>query len=235
MITENGCSTLDQVSLDGGVHDANRTDFLVGNLLSLHRAISEGVDVRGYFHWSLLDNFEWQEGYKQRYGLIHVNFETQVRILKDSAFSYQEIINSNGDALQKYTHSEEEPVPLVVKETLRYIERNISDTFNVKTIAAHLNCHPDFLSRRFKQYTGTKLSEHIRRTRIENARNLLRNPNALIGDVAEYSGFSDRIHFSKVFRKEMGINPGEFQKQFRVASESPVCPAVEISKNPRLK
>nr|WP_280519635.1 MULTISPECIES: helix-turn-helix transcriptional regulator [unclassified Lentimonas] len=131
-------------------------------------------------------------------------------------------------------HSDDTPVPYVVKEALRYIESNISEMFNVKTIAGHLNCHPDFLSRRFKQYTGTSLSAHIRRIRVEHARNLLRNPNMLIGDAADLSGFSDRIHFSKVFRKEMGMTAGEFQKQFRVASEAPVHPAIEISKNPRL-
>ncbi|CAA6689535.1 MULTISPECIES: GH1 family beta-glucosidase [unclassified Lentimonas] len=234
VVTENGCSTLDRISVDGAVHDSNRIDFMVGNLLSLERAMRDGVDVRGYFHWSLLDNFEWQEGYKHRYGLIHVNYETQVRTLKDSAFCYQEVIDSNGGSLQKYVHSDDTPVPYVVKEALRYIESNISEMFNVKTIAGHLNCHPDFLSRRFKQYTGTSLSAHIRRIRVEHARNLLRNPNMLIGDAADLSGFSDRIHFSKVFRKEMGMTAGEFQKQFRVASEAPVHPAIEISKNPRL-
>lgn len=233
VITENGCSTLERVSLDGAIHDTNRIDFLVGHLLSLRKAMDEGVDIRGYFHWSLLDNLEWQQGYKHRYGLIHVNYDTQARILKDSAFAYQEIIGTNGDSLQKYVHSEEAPVPYVVKETIRYVENNIVETFNVKTIAAHLKCHPDFLSRRFKEFTGTSLSEHIRRVRVEYARNLLRNPNILIVEVAELAGFSDRIHFSKVFRKEMGMSPGQFQKQFRVAKEKQVSPVSEISRNPR--
>ncbi|MGE9295247.1 MAG: GH1 family beta-glucosidase, partial [Puniceicoccales bacterium] len=234
VVAENGCSLLDQVSLDGGIHDSARSDFIVRNLLSLRRCMQDGVDVQGYFHWSLLDNFEWQEGYKHRYGLIHVNYETQTRTLKDSAFTYKEIVETNGACLQKYSHTDEEPVHYVVKEAQRYIDANITEVFNVKTIAAHLNCHPDFLSRRFKQHTGTSLSAHIRRVRIELARTLLRDSNILIGDVADRCGFSDRIHFAKVFRKEMGMAPVEYQRQFRLSSEVVNFPAMEISKNPRL-
>ncbi|WP_269522388.1 GH1 family beta-glucosidase [Coraliomargarita parva] len=233
VITENGCSTLDRVSLDGGVHDSNRVDFMVGNLLCLQRAMSEGVDVRGYFHWSLTDNFEWQEGYRQRYGLIHVDYTTQVRTLKDSAYCYKEIIGSNGQSLQRHVHSENQPVPFVVKEAMRYIESSISEVFNVKTIAAHLNCHPDFLSRRFKQHTGVSLSAHIRSVRVGHARHLLHNPNVLIGDVADLCGFSDRIHFSKVFKKEMGITPGQYQKRFQDDPGEEMHPAIEIAQNPR--
>jgi len=85
--------------MDGRVHDPARIDFLRRYLLSLHRAIQEGVDVRGYFQWSLLDNFEWAEGYKHRFGLIHVDFETQKRTLKDSALWYRNVIQTNGEAL----------------------------------------------------------------------------------------------------------------------------------------
>ncbi|WP_269539417.1 GH1 family beta-glucosidase [Cerasicoccus fimbriatus] len=235
VIMENGCSLLDRVGLDGAVHDSGRKDFIIGCLLSLHRAIEDGVDVRGYFHWSLMDNFEWQQGYKHRFGLVYVDFESQDRILKESAFTYQEIIATHGESLRKYTHNQEEPVPYVVKEAQRYIENNISEPFNVKTIAAHLNCHPDSLSRRFKQYTGTSLSTHIRRVRLECARNMLRDPNMLIGVVSDYCGFSDRIHFTKVFRKEMGMTPGQFQRQFRAREDAEEKAAVEISKNPRVK
>lgn len=231
VITENGCSTLDRVALDGGVHDSNRTDYMIGHLLALRKAMDDGVDVHGYFHWSLLDNFEWQEGYKHRYGLIHVNYQTQIRTWKDSAYCLQEIISSNGNSLKEYLRSDLEPVPFVVKEAKRYIDMNLAEAFNVKTIAAHLNCHPDFLSRRFKQYVGTSLSDYIRRLRLEFARNLLRNPNVQVGDVADRSGFSDRIHFSKVFRKEMGMTPSQYQQQFRVVKRPAV---VEVSRNPRL-
>ncbi len=231
VITENGCSILDRVSLDGAVHDSNRIDFMVRHLLSLRRAMDDGVDVHGYFHWSLLDNFEWQEGFKHRYGLIHVNYETQVRTWKDSAYYLQEIISSKGNSLKEHMRSDSEPVPFVVKEAKRYIDVNLAETFNVKTIAAHLNCHPDFLSRRFKQYVGTSLSDYIRRTRLEFARNLLRNSDVQIGDAADRSGFSDRIHFSKVFRKEMGMTPSQYRQQFGSVEGQPV---VEVSKNPRL-
>jgi beta-glucosidase len=99
VITENGLSTRDWVSLDGAVHDSGRVDFLNRHLVELARAVSEGVPVDGYFHWSILDNFEWAHGYKHRFGLVHVDFETQKRTLKDSAHRYSEIIASNGASL----------------------------------------------------------------------------------------------------------------------------------------
>jgi beta-glucosidase len=233
VVTANGCATLDRISVDGGVHDSNRIDFIVGNLLSLQRAMAEGVDVRGYFHWSLLDNFDWQEGYHHRYGLVYVDFETQARTLKDSAYSFKELSTTNGQSLQRYMHDEELQVPFAVKEAMRYIESNISESFNVKTIAAHLNCHPDFLSRRFKKHTGLNLSAHIRSVRLAHARSLLCNPNLMIGDVADACGFSDRIHFGKVFKEEMGMTAGQYQKRFQIEGEG-IAPPIENSQNTRL-
>ncbi|WP_433324672.1 glycoside hydrolase family 1 protein [Spirillospora sp. CA-294931] len=84
VITENGCSADDAVGPDGTVDDPDRIAFLDGHLRAVHRAIEEGVDVRGYFVWSLLDNFEWSEGYHQRFGLVHVDFTTQRRTPKAS-------------------------------------------------------------------------------------------------------------------------------------------------------
>lgn len=233
VITENGVSMGDQVNHDGRVHDNNRIDFLVGYLLQLRRAIKDGIDIRGYFHWSIMDNFEWQEGYKHRFGLIHVDYETQRRTIKDSAFWYQELIASNGDSLKKYLPADVLPLPYVIKETLRYVEVHIGEPFNVKTLAAHLKCHPDFLSRRFKQHTGTDLSGYIRRVRIEHAREILKKPGALIDDAAEQTGFSDRIHFTKVFRKMTGLTPGQFQRQFRVAEEIKPNANILRPENPR--
>lgn len=83
-ITENGCSANDVLSDDGRVHDDERIAFLAGHLRSLHEAIEAGVDVRGYLAWSLIDNFEWAEGYSQRFGLVHVDYTTQRRTPKDS-------------------------------------------------------------------------------------------------------------------------------------------------------
>lgn len=91
-ITENGISCLDTVSLDGKVHDPGRIDFLHRYLEQLQAAIRDGADVRGYFHWSLMDNFEWAEGYSQRFGLIYVDYKTQERIWKDSAYWYKDLI-----------------------------------------------------------------------------------------------------------------------------------------------
>lgn len=101
LITENGCSTRDWISLDGKVHDPQRIDFAMRYLQALARAANEGVPLRGYLHWSLLDNFEWQEGYTQRFGMIYVDFPTQKRVLKDSARWYAQIIATNGVALSQ--------------------------------------------------------------------------------------------------------------------------------------
>jgi beta-glucosidase len=83
-ITENGCSTEDTPDADGRVHDAARIDYLDGHLRAVYQATAQGVDVRGYFTWSLMDNFEWAEGYGQRFGLVRVDFDTLARIPKDS-------------------------------------------------------------------------------------------------------------------------------------------------------
>ncbi|MGD9689973.1 MAG: GH1 family beta-glucosidase [Phycisphaerales bacterium] len=99
VVTENGLSNLDWVDLDGKVRDPQRIDYTRRYLRELRRAASEGVPIRGYFHWSLLDNFEWQHGYKERFGLIHVDYATGSRTLKESAHWYRGIIESNGAAL----------------------------------------------------------------------------------------------------------------------------------------
>ena len=96
LITENGMSGLDWRALDGGVHDPQRIDFLSRYLRALGRTIDAGVDVRGYFHWSLTDNFEWAEGYQHRFGLVHVDFQTQERTIKDSGYWYRDVIATNG-------------------------------------------------------------------------------------------------------------------------------------------
>jgi beta-glucosidase len=100
VITENGLSGMDWISLDGRVHDPGRIDFTRRYLLAYERAIADGVDGRGYFHWSIMDNFEWTEGYKERFGMVYVDFPTQRRILKDSAYWYQQVITTNGASLR---------------------------------------------------------------------------------------------------------------------------------------
>jgi beta-glucosidase len=96
MITENGASYSDGPSADGAVHDTDRVEYLDGHLRACLDAISHGVDLRGYFAWSLMDNFEWAEGYAKRFGLVHVDYTTQQRVPKDSARWYQEVIRRNG-------------------------------------------------------------------------------------------------------------------------------------------
>jgi len=96
MITENGMADNDFECIDGGVHDPQRTDFIHRYLSQLKRAINENIPVIGYQHWSIMDNFEWAEGYGQRFGLIYIDYSTGNRIIKDSAWEYKKIIESNG-------------------------------------------------------------------------------------------------------------------------------------------
>lgn len=98
-ITENGKSCQDTVSADGRVHDPERIDYLNGYLAGLKKVYLEGVDIRGYFQWSLMDNFEWAYGYSERFGIVYVDYQTQQRILKDSAYRYSEIIRTDGEDL----------------------------------------------------------------------------------------------------------------------------------------
>ena len=98
-ITENGLSCTDVVCLDGEIHDTERIDFLQRYLRELRSAIADGVDVKGYFLWSLIDNFEWHSGYTERFGIIHVDYETQVRTVKDSAKWYKKVVEANGENL----------------------------------------------------------------------------------------------------------------------------------------
>jgi beta-glucosidase len=99
VFSENGYCNTDFVHLDGKVHDPQRIDFLARYLGGVHRAVQEGVPVAGYFYWSIMDNFEWAEGYKDRFGLIHVDYQTQKRTLKDSASWYRDVIRTNGAQL----------------------------------------------------------------------------------------------------------------------------------------
>ncbi|WP_207454567.1 GH1 family beta-glucosidase [Desertivibrio insolitus] len=93
MITENGAA-FDDVVEDGRVHDPERLDYLRRHFTAAHRAKQRGVDLRGYFVWSLLDNFEWGYGYTKRFGIVHVDYDTQVRTVKDSGRFYQELIRT---------------------------------------------------------------------------------------------------------------------------------------------
>ncbi|HEY4689492.1 MAG TPA: GH1 family beta-glucosidase [Anaerolineae bacterium] len=94
-ITENGAAFKDEVASDGHVHDPRRLNYLREYLRHIRYAIDDGADVRGYFAWSLLDNFEWGYGYSKRFGLVYVDFATQKRIVKDSGEWYRQIIARN--------------------------------------------------------------------------------------------------------------------------------------------
>lgn len=97
--TENGYCNTDFVHQDSKVHDPQRIEFLTRYLGGMKRAVDEGLPVGGYFYWSIMDNFEWCEGYKDRFGLIHVDYQTQKRTPKDSYYWYRETIRRNGTNL----------------------------------------------------------------------------------------------------------------------------------------
>jgi beta-glucosidase len=94
-VTENGSSWYDYVTHNGTIEDHERVAYLRDHLTAMHQAIADGTDVRGYFAWSLLDNFEWAEGYAKRFGLVYVDFGTQKRILKRSGEFYANVVRAN--------------------------------------------------------------------------------------------------------------------------------------------
>jgi beta-glucosidase len=94
-ITENGASSKDEVAPDGEIYDTDRVMYLRNYLTQLHRGVSEGIPVKGYFLWSLLDNYEWADGYEKRFGITYVDFKTQKRTPKLSAKFYKDVIAKN--------------------------------------------------------------------------------------------------------------------------------------------
>ena len=96
MITENGMAAPDVVAPDGAVHDADRIAYLNDHIAAAHRAMEAGADLRGYFVWSLMDNFEWARGYGMRFGIVRVDYDTLARTPKDSAAWYRDVIARNG-------------------------------------------------------------------------------------------------------------------------------------------
>ena len=95
-VTENGASYSTPPDENGNVPDVHRTSYLRTHFAAAHRAIQAGVPLAGYFVWSLMDNFEWSQGYNQRFGIVWVDFATQKRIPKDSAKWYKGVIRKNG-------------------------------------------------------------------------------------------------------------------------------------------
>ncbi len=108
-VTENGSAWDDVLEADGRVRDADRIEYFHGHLGAVAHAIREGVDVRGYMAWSLMDNFEWAQGYAKRFGIVYVDYETQVRTWKDSAYWYRETLTRRAlapiEALESYTET----------------------------------------------------------------------------------------------------------------------------------
>ncbi|MDQ1709625.1 MAG: beta-glucosidase [Frankiaceae bacterium] len=97
-VTENGAAYDDYSDPEGHVHDGRRRQYVHDHIAAMHDAMAAGADVRGYFLWSLLDNFEWSEGYAKRFGMVYVDYPTQTRILKDTALWYADTIRANAVA-----------------------------------------------------------------------------------------------------------------------------------------
>jgi len=95
LVTENGADLREGPGADGRVRDDRRARFVYDHLAALHEAIGRGVPIRGYCHWSLMDNFEWALGYAPRFGLVHVDYGTQARTVKDSGRYYARIAAAN--------------------------------------------------------------------------------------------------------------------------------------------
>lgn len=100
LVSENGMPNLDYVYDDNKVHDPQRIYYIEKHLEQLKKAVEDNISVIGYLYWSFMDNFEWTFGYDPRFGLVYIDYETQQRILKDSAFFYKEVIKSNGEIIK---------------------------------------------------------------------------------------------------------------------------------------
>jgi AraC-like DNA-binding protein/ligand-binding sensor protein len=113
----------------------------------------------------------------------------------------------------RYPYQDPQDIPYVVREAMAYIKAHLQEPFIVKDLADHLNYHPDVLGRKFKQALGVELSQYLLQARVDRAKRLLANPKLTIEDVAELCGFSDRFHFSRAFRRIVGVPPGKFKEQ----------------------
>ena len=102
-ITENGAAYDDGISEDGEIHDDRRILYLNDHLIAILSAMKRGADIRGYMQWSMMDNFEWAVGYAKRFGIVHVDYQTQKRTIKDSGHWYRKTIEENGRNLKERT------------------------------------------------------------------------------------------------------------------------------------
>ncbi len=100
-VTENGAAYRDSADVHGEVHDVDRVRYLRAHLEAARQAMADGVPLEGYFVWSLLDNFEWAQGYTQRFGFMYTDFSTQRRIVKDSGKFLARVAATNGGALDE--------------------------------------------------------------------------------------------------------------------------------------
>ena len=127
-ITENGAAFYDEVSADGRVHDADRVAYLHDHIDAVGEAIDAGADVRGYFVWSLLDNFEWAYGYDRRFGVVRVDYDTLVRTVKDSGRWYRELLRTAHHPHPRVRRPLTHPPPPPQRPHNRSLERSIVRT-----------------------------------------------------------------------------------------------------------
>ena len=96
IITENGAAFKDYVDENGEINDDDRINYLEEHIYQVYRALKDGVNIAGYYIWSIMDNFEWRVGYSKRFGLVYVDYKTQERIIKKSGLWYKKVIQRNG-------------------------------------------------------------------------------------------------------------------------------------------
>src|SRR5512136_2795004 len=96
LITENGIPLSDTVDADGCIHDERRIRYIQDHLMQIHLAMQNGIPIKGYFHWSFADNFEWALGYTPRFGLAYIDYNTQQRIVKESGHWFHQVIRAKG-------------------------------------------------------------------------------------------------------------------------------------------
>ncbi len=128
-ITENGMACHDNISYDGKVHDPNRITFLDSYISAMQQASDDGANIVGYFLWSIIDNFEWANGFDERFGLVYIDYRNQKRIVKDSGFWYKKVIETNGKSLNINNKSQE----IVIEDLLERYKEIYSDVLDNAT------------------------------------------------------------------------------------------------------
>lgn len=183
-------------------------DYESENLARIVRyCLSQAVDPSAYLEaWKTVPRIDAAEVPR---------YQKALRIVAKLALHFCEqafVVPEQYEPVKSMTESSAAKNPYLVQATIRYVREHIAEHFIVKDIAAHLKCHPNSLSRLFKRRMKVELSDYIRRLRFEQACRLLEVPNLTIGQASERAGFSDHVHFSKLFRQMSGMTPRQYRE-----------------------